>query len=102
MEQERSLVVGEACIGRFHDCGDVCCHVGDVYDFAAEGKDARHRNARQAVELREDHQIEDASLLLLRWSMTMRGTRILRRTSTKFEKKSQQDRMFSPNSARTR
>ena len=60
MEQERSLVEGEACIGRFHDCDDVCCHVGDVDDFAA-GKDAdRHRNARLAVELRDDHQIEDA------------------------------------------
>lgn len=63
MEQERSLVVGEACIGRVHDCDDVCCrHVGDVENFAAEGKDAdRHRNARQAVELRDDHKIGDAS-----------------------------------------
>jgi hypothetical protein len=62
MEQERSLVEGEACIRRFHDCDDVCCHVGDVDDFAAAGKDAdRHRNARLAVELRDDHQIEDAS-----------------------------------------
>lgn len=56
MEQEHSLVVGEACIGRFHDYDDVCCHVGDVDDFAAAGKDAdRHRNARQALELRNDH-----------------------------------------------
>jgi len=67
MEQERSLVEGgEACIGRFHDCDDVCCHVGDVDDFAAAGKDAdRHRNARLAVELRDDHQIEDACLMKL-------------------------------------
>lgn len=63
----KSRMEQEACIGRFHDCDDVCCHVGDVDDFAAAaGKDAdRHRNARLAVELRDDHQIEDASLMKL-------------------------------------